>query len=81
MNFKSPFQSTTIRGAVVMVVTFILSHFDLGGITSEPELTEIVTKTFEVINTIIFVVGAVMAIYGRFRARQPLSLSKEGRSQ
>src|ERR1051325_3379873 len=72
MNTKSPIKSKTIIGAVVMILSFSLTQFGFDVTTSE--LTGIVTKTVDVINTIVFIVGAIMTIYGRFRAQQQLKV-------
>jgi H+/gluconate symporter-like permease len=70
MDPKSFLKSKTIIGAIVMILAFFLSQFGFDVTTSE--ITGIVTKAIDAINTIIFIAGAILTIYGRFRAQQQL---------
>lgn len=64
---KHPLQSTTINGAILMLVSGLLAilgtDFDQGYLT-------------ELINAFTLISGAVITIYGRWKATGKISLRK-----
>ena len=64
---KHPLQSTTIQGALIMLISGVCGllnlDLDVGYLT-------------EIINALVMLLGAIMTIYGRWKATGKISLRK-----
>ena len=69
---KSMFQSSTIWGAIVMILpaVFSLIKIDIG----TPEIEQGVSLIQQLVNGGMELVGFIMTIRGRFKASKPISV-------
>lgn len=65
---KPALGSKTIIGSLIMLAMFALNLFGLDNLISENELGETLSRTVEAVNAVIFVVGFLTTVYGRYRA-------------
>ncbi len=70
-NSKSPFASTTLWGAVIVLLAFISMQF-FGVEVSTEEQAEGSHKMVTLVESVAAVVGWVMVILGRFKAETKL---------
>lgn len=71
MEEKYWFQSRTIIGVLVMLLSQVLRYFKVDIVSHE--LTDIITISMDA-------VGALLAVYGRIGARKKLKMTKPGGS-
>lgn len=71
MEEKYWFQSRTIIGVLVMLLSQVLRYFKVDIVSHE--LTDIITISMDAI-------GAFLAVYGRIGARKKLKMTKPGGS-
>jgi hypothetical protein len=71
MDEKYWFQSRTIIGVFVMILSQVLRYFNVDIVSHE--ITDIVTISMDAI-------GAFLAVYGRMTARKKLKMTKPGGS-
>lgn len=64
MPTKRPWKSITLGGAVITIATGTLQLLDI----ENPE---------QIIESVLILIGAVITIYGRCRAKQKISLRKK----
>jgi len=69
MEEKYWFQSRTIIGVFVMILSQVLRHFNIDIVNHE--ITEIVIISMDAI-------GAFLAVYGRMNARKKIKMTKPG---
>lgn len=76
MNDKWWLDSQTVRGSLLAVLPTITLVLKLAGVdVADGELNTIV----ETIVSVLGMVGVLMAIAGRFKAKQPLTFQKENK--
>ena len=73
MQTKSVLKSTTVRGALIMLLPTVLKLF---GVEISQEEIDLLGQNLDVlVEAVTALVGFVVAIYGRWNATKPLSLT------
>jgi hypothetical protein len=70
---KSPINSTTIRGAVVLAIIWLLSQLGVLDMT-EADVEPIVSKVIQVSTTVLEIVAWLSVVWGRIKANRTISI-------